>query len=206
MNFPSKLIEQAVTEFSRLPGIGEKTALRLVLHLMKQPKEKVEDLGHSLIDMRNNIRFCKDCYNIAEEELCQVCLSNSRNKEQVCVVESIREVIAIENTGVYMGLYHVLGGLISPVDGIGPEQLQIASLINRIQQKGIKEVIMAVNPNMEGDTTIFYISKKLKELPVTITSIARGVAFGGELEYTDDLTLARSLTQRLPYENFLINR
>lgn len=206
MNYPSQLIADAVAEFSRLPGIGEKTALRLVLHLLKQPTEKVEAFGDAIVRMRRDIRFCRDCFNIADADLCPVCLSSRRNTEQVCVVESIREVIAIENTGVYTGLYHVLGGLISPVDGIGPENLHIEALLKRIREKGIKEVIMALNPNMEGDTTIFYLSKKLRDMDVKITSIARGVAFGGELEYTDDLTLARSLTSRLPYENFLTQK
>ncbi len=206
MNFPSKLIEQAVSEFEKLPGIGKKTALRLVLHLLKQDKESVELFSDSIVRMRSQIRFCKNCHNISDNELCSICESLKRNHSLVCVVESIRDVIAIESTNQYHGLYHVLGGVISPLDGIGPEEVNIESLAVRCTNGEIKEVIMALNPTIEGDTTIFYISKKLQSLPVKITSIARGISFGGELEYVDDITLGRSIATRMPYENYLVHR
>ena len=205
MNFPSKLIEQAVTAFEKLPGIGKKTALRLVLHLLKQDVTAVEACGDAVVRMRKEIRFCKNCYNISDHELCSICENPKRNQTLVCVVESIRDVIAIESTNQYNGLYHVLGGVISPLEGIGPDELHIDSLPERCKDGSIKEVIMALNPTIEGDTTIFYLSKKLQSLPVKITSIARGVSFGGELEYVDDITLARSIATRLPYENYLMN-
>lgn len=204
INFSSQLITDAVAEFSKLPGIGQKTALRLVLHLLKQPEEKVQMFSGVVKKMREEIKYCKDCHNYSDSEICAICASNSRDRRKICVVENIRDVIAIENTSVYTGLYHVLGGVISPVDGIGPDQLNIQSLVTRIEKEKCTELIMALNPNMEGDTTLFFISKKVKDLPVKITSIARGVAFGGELEHTDDLTLARSLSNRLPFENYLV--
>lgn len=206
MNFPSKLIEQAVTEFEKLPGIGKKTALRLVLHLLKQDVATVDHFGDAIIRMRREIRFCKNCHNISDHELCSICENPKRNHALLCVVENIRDVIAIESTNQYNGLYHVLGGVISPLEGIGPEELNIESLAERCRQGAIKEVIMALNPTIEGDTTIFYLSKKLQSLPVKITSIARGISFGGELEYVDDITLARSIATRMPYENYLVNR
>lgn len=204
MNYSSKLIADAVAEFTRLPGIGEKTALRLVLHLLKQDKEKVNHFGHTISKMRNDIRFCERCHNVSDDSLCVICANVHRDASTVCLVESIRDVIAIENTNVYRGVYHVLGGVISPIDGIGPDQLQIQSLIDRVKSGAVKEIIMALSPTIEGDTTIFYVSKKLKDYPVHVSSIARGVAFGGELEYTDELTLARSIATRLPYENVLV--
>lgn len=204
LKYPSALIGNAVAAFSKLPGIGEKTALRLVLHLLRQEPEKVQAFSHAISVMRSEVRFCKKCHNVSDAEYCQICLSSSRDQSVVCVVESIREVIAIENTNIYHGTYHVLGGLISPVDGIGPDQLNVNGLMNRVAGEGIKEVIMALSPTIEGDTTIFYLSRKLKEYPVTITSIARGISFGGELEYADELTLARSITTRLPFENYLV--
>jgi recombination protein RecR len=204
MNFSSQLITDAVAEFTKLPGIGQKTALRLVLHLLKQPEEKVQMFSTVVKKMREEIKYCKDCHNYSDVDICAICASNTRDRKKICVVENIRDVIAIENTSVYAGLYHVLGGVISPVDGIGPDQLNIQSLLERIEKENCTELIMALNPNMEGDTTLFFISKKLKDLPVKITSIARGVAFGGELEYTDDLTLARSFSNRLPFENYLV--
>jgi len=204
MNFSSQLITDAVAEFTKLPGIGQKTALRLVLHLLKQPEEKVQMFSTVVKKMREEIKYCKDCHNYSDVDICAICASNTRDRKKICVVENIRDVIAIENTSVYAGLYHVLGGVISPVDGIGPDQLNIQSLLERIEKEKCTELIMALNPNMEGDTTLFFISKKLKDLPVKITSIARGVAFGGELEYTDDLTLARSFSNRLPFENYLV--
>ena len=203
MVFSSALIENAVNEFSRLPGIGKKTALRLVLHLLKQEPAQVQQFSDVIARMREQIRFCKDCHNVSDEDTCSICISHSRNKQVVCVVESIRDVMAIENTQQYNGLYHVLGGIISPLDGVGPDQLNIHSLVERVQQKGVTEVIMALNPTIEGDTTIYYLSRRLKELPVKITTIARGIAFGGELEYADEMTLARSISNRLPLESYV---
>ncbi len=204
MNFPSKLIEQAVNAFEKLPGIGKKTALRLVLHLLKQDVVAVEQFGDAIVRMRKEIKFCRDCHNIADHDLCSICENPKRNRSLLCVVENIRDVIAIESTNQYNGLYHVLGGVISPMEGIGPEELTIASLAERCGKGEVKEVIMALNPTIEGDTTIFYLSKKLQSLPVKITSIARGISFGGELEYVDDVTLARSIATRLPYESYMV--
>lgn len=203
MIFSSALIENAVNEFARLPGVGKKTALRLVLHLLKQDTAQVELFSETVARMRRQIKFCKHCHNVSDDETCSICANPSRHTNVVCVVESIRDVIAIENTQQFNGVYHVLGGIISPIDGIGPEQLNIHSLVERVQQQGVEEVIMALSPTIEGDTTIYYLSKKLKEWPVKITTIARGIAFGGELEYADEMTLARSLTNRLPLENYL---
>jgi recombination protein RecR len=204
MKYSSKLIADAVGEFTKLPGIGEKTALRLVLHLLKQDKDKVSHFGETVIKMRAEVKFCKTCHNVSDHELCDICSNPHRDHATVCLVETIRDVIAIENTNIYRGVYHVLGGIISPIDGVGPEKLNIPSLIQRAETKSINEVIMALNPTIEGDTTIFYISKKLRDLNVQITSIARGISFGGELEYTDEMTLARSIATRLPYENYLV--
>jgi recombination protein RecR len=204
MNYPSKLIAEAVAEFKRLPGIGEKTALRLVLHLLKQDEAKVARFSQAVEEMRNNIQTCRSCHNYSDEELCSVCSNPNRDVAVVCVVENIRDVIAIENTGTFRGLYHVLGGIISPVNGVGPDDLQIDSLVERIAKEGVEEVIMAISPTMEGDTTIYYISKVLQAHKVKLTTIARGISFGGELEYTDELTLARSLASRMPYENYLV--
>ncbi|NIG52265.1 recombination mediator RecR [Chitinophaga sp. Cy-1792] len=206
MVFSSALIENAVNEFSRLPGIGKKTALRLVLHLLKQEPAQVQQFSDVIARMREQIKFCKDCHNVSDEEICSICGSHTRNRQVVCVVESIRDVMAIENTQQYNGLYHVLGGIISPLDGVGPDQLNIHSLVERVKQKGVTEVIMALNPTIEGDTTIYYLSKKLKESPVKITTIARGIAFGGELEYADEMTLARSISNRLPLESYVQQR
>jgi recombination protein RecR len=203
MIFSSALIENAVNEFARMPGIGKKTALRLVLHLLKQEPSQVQQFSEVIARMRQQIRFCRQCHNVSDEDICSICASHSRKKELVCVVENIRDVMAIENTQQYNGLYHVLGGIISPIDGIGPDQLNIHSLVERVQQQGIAEVIMALSPTIEGDTTIYYLSKKLKDLPVRITTIARGIAFGGELEYADEMTLARSITNRLPLESYI---
>jgi recombination protein RecR len=206
MNFPSKLIEEAVTEFEKLPGIGKKTALRLVLYLLKQDTATVEQFTRAVDRMRKEIRFCNVCHNISDQELCSICANARRDHALICVVETIRDVIAIESTNQYPGLYHVLGGVISPMEGVGPDDLKIESLIRRCTSGNVKEVIMALNPTIEGDTTIFYISKKLQGLPVKITSIARGVSFGGELEYVDDVTLARSIVTRMPYENYLVKQ
>ncbi|MBS1624899.1 MAG: recombination protein RecR [Bacteroidetes bacterium] len=201
MKYSSKLIADAVSEFQKLPGIGEKTALRLVLHLLKQDKQKVAYFSEAVNRMRSEIKFCTRCQNVSDHELCDICGNNMRDQTQICLVESIRDIIAIENTNTYRGTYHVIGGVISPIDGVGPDQLNIPGLLERVQAGGIKEVIMALSPTIEGDTTIFYISRKLKDYDVQITSIARGVSFGGELEYTDELTLGRSIATRLPYEN-----
>jgi recombination protein RecR len=186
-----------------LPGIGKKTALRLVLHLLKQDPAQVKLFGEVVTRMRDQIKFCKICHNVSDQEICSICGNPSRNKALVCVVENIRDVMAIENTQQFNGTYHVLGGIISPIDGVGPEQLNIYTLVDRVQQQGIEEIIMALSPTIEGDTTIYYLSKKLKEFPVKITTIARGIAFGGELEYADEMTLARSISNRLPLENYV---
>jgi len=203
MSFSSNLLEQAVQEFAKLPGIGKKTALRLVLHLVKTSQQEVQQLGDSLIRMRNEMKFCKKCHNISDNELCNICSNTMRKKSLVCVVESIRDVIAIESTQQFSGTYHVLGGLISPLDGVGPDQLQIPSLIERVKQDGIEELIFALNPNIQGDTTLFYIHKKLAGIQIGITTISRGISFGGELEYADEMTLARSIQNRQPVTQYV---
>jgi recombination protein RecR len=212
MQFSSSLLENAVNEFARLPGIGKKTALRLVLHLLKQDTKEVNQFSEVLARMRSEIKFCHRCYNVADGDICSICANSARKQEVICVVESIRDVIAIESTQQYNGTYHVLGGVISPLDGIGPDQLHIASLVQRIEKEKTEELIFALNPNIQGDTTIYYIQKKLSALPATrpdtirITTIARGIAFGGELEYADEMTLARSLQNRLPIEKYVSNQ
>jgi recombination protein RecR len=203
MQFSSALLENAVSEFAKLPGIGKKTALRLVLHLLKQEPGKVEAFGEAIVKMRNEIKFCQRCFNVADADVCSICANTMRIQEIICVVENIRDVIAIESTQQFNGLYHVLGGIISPLDGIGPDQLNIEPLVQRIQQEKTEELIFALNPNIQGDTTIYYIQKKLQSIPVKITTIARGIAFGGELEYADEMTLARSITNRLPVEKYM---
>ncbi|NTW33622.1 MAG: recombination protein RecR [Bacteroidetes bacterium] len=202
--FPSKYLENAVNELSKLPGIGKKTALRLVLHLLKQAPEQTNSLGESLIKLRNEISFCNVCHNISDTETCLICSNPKRDKSLVCVVEDVRDVMAIENTNQYKGVYHILGGIISPMDGIGPGDLTIDSLVNKVAIGEVKEVIMALSATMEGDTTNFYIYKRLKEYDITITTIARGIAIGDDLEYTDEITLGRSILNRLPYENSLV--
>ena len=187
--------------FATLPGIGKKTALRLVLHLMSQPEQASEQFSEAIIKMRRNIKHCNICHNVADTEVCAICTSPKRNSQVVCIVETIRDVMAIEATGQFNGVYHVLGGVISPIEGVGPDDLNIDSLEKRVKDKKIKEVIMAISPTIEGDTTIFYISKKIKESEVKISTIARGISFGGELEYADELTLGRSIATRLPYQN-----
>jgi len=204
MNYPSKLIEAAVAEFKKLPGIGEKTALRLVLHLLKQDEDSVMHFSETISKMRKEVKECTQCHNLSDDLICNICSNKTRDKNVLCVVENIRDVIAIENTGTYRGLYHVLGGIISPVNGIGPDDLNIKNLEQRIFDNEIKEVIMAISPTMEGDTTIYYISKLLQKQEVKLSTIARGVSFGGELEYTDELTLARSIASRMPYENYIV--
>ena len=203
MIFSSKLIEDAVQEFSKLPGIGKKTALRMVLHLLKMEKEEVNGFSGALSRMRNEICFCNTCHNISDSDQCTICASPGRNKSQVCVVETIRDVIAIESTQQYNGLYHVLGGILSPLDGIGPEQLNVASLHERVKGEEVEELIMALSPTIEGDTTVYYIARQLSGLPIRITTIARGISFGGELEYADEMTLARSIAKRLPIDNYV---
>jgi recombination protein RecR len=205
MIFSSSLLENAVNEFAKLPGIGKKTALRLVLHLLKKDVGDVKTFSEVVLKMREEIHFCSRCRNIADKELCNICADRSRKQEIICVVETIRDVIAIESTQQYNGLYHVLGGIISPLDGVGPDELEIESLIRRVNEEKTEELIFALSPNIQGDTTIYYISKKLKDIPVKITTIARGIAFGGELEYADEMTLARSISNRMPVENYVGN-
>lgn len=204
MIYSSKLLENAVNAFGALPGIGKKSALRLVLHLLKEDLNESRHLADAIVKLREQIKFCQKCHHITDDHLCSICSNPARNKKQICVVETIREVLAFENTQQYNGTYHVLGGVISPIDGVGPDSLNIPNLLKRIGEDQVEEIIMALNPTTEGDTTIFYLSKILKDSSVKITSIARGVSFGGELEYVDDLTLARSLATRLPYESYLV--
>src|ERR1700760_166355 len=203
MNFSSKLLENAVAEFAKLPGVGQKTALRLVLHLLKQEKQDVELFSSSVTKLRNEIQFCETCHNISDSRICEICSAPKRDQSIICVVEDTRDVMAVENTNQYNGVYHVLGGLISPMDGIGPSDLEVDSLVARLTNSEIKEVIFALSATMEGDTTIFYLHKRLKHFEVNISTIARGIAFGGELEYVDEITLGRSIATRVPYENSL---
>jgi len=203
MNFSSKLLEDAVAEFSKLPGVGQKTALRLVLHLLKQDRAEVDRFSGAISKLRNEIQFCQTCHNISDQLICQICTAPKRDRGLVCVVEDTRDVMAIENTNQYNGLYHVLGGLISPMDGIGPSDLEVDTLVERLKDDEVKEVIFALSATMEGDTTLFYLNKRLKSFNITISTIARGIAFGGELEYVDELTLGRSIATRIPYENSL---
>ena len=199
MEYPSKLIEDAVNEVAKLPGIGRKTALRLVLHLVKEHENKTQLLTQALSKLRSEIKFCVTCHNIADENECAICRSHRRDRTLLCVVEESKDVMAIENTSQFIGVYHVLGGIISPVNGIGPSELAIDSLIKRVSNHGgeVKEVILALSPTMEGDTTAFYLHRKLKDFPVKITSIARGIPMGGDLEYADEITLGRSITSRI---------
>ncbi len=203
MIFSSSLLENAVNEFAKLPGIGKKTALRLVLHLIKQDETAVKQFSGAIAHMREAIKFCSRCHNISDTAICNICSNTSRKQELLCVVENIRDVIAIESTQQFNGLYHVLGGIISPLDGVGPEQLTINSLVSRVEKEIITEIIFALNANVQGDTTIYYINKKLKGVQVKITTIARGIAFGGELEYADEMTLAKSISNRIPVENYI---
>jgi recombination protein RecR len=204
--FPSKLLENAVEEFAKLPGIGRKTALRLVLHLLKYEQSEVEEFSDSMVRLKKEIKHCSVCHNISDTDVCSICQNHSRNEAIVCVVESIRDVLSVENTQQFNGLYHVLGGIISPMDGVGPADLEIDSLVERIKQGNIVEVILALSTTMEGDTTNFYIYKKLKEFEIKITTIARGVSVGGELEYTDELTLGRSIINRMNYSDSINHR
>ena len=199
MTFSSKLIEKAVEAFASLPGIGRKTALRLVLHLLKQDKTATEQFASALVAMREGIRECQVCHNLSDDALCQICADARRDRSLLCIVENIRDLMAIEGTGQYRGLYHVLGGIISPIEGVSPADLNIDSLLERIAQGEIKEVIMAISPSIEGETTVYYLSKKLQPSGVAVSAIARGVSFGGDLEYADELTLGRSIVARIPY-------
>jgi len=212
MLFSSQLLENAVNEFAKLPGIGKKSALRLVLHLLKQSENEVQHFSEVMAKMRNEIKFCHRCFNVADGDICSICANSMRKQEIICVVETIRDVIAIESTQQFNGTYHVLGGVISPLDGIGPDQLNITELIQRVQKEKTEEVIFALNPNIQGDTTIYYIQKKIAAAGGSdihlkrTTTIARGISFGGELEYADEMTLARSLQNRLPVENYVGNK
>ena len=200
MELPSKLLENAVNEMSQLPGIGKRTALRLVLHLLKQPAEQTEMLSSALTAMRNDIQYCKECNTISDAEICGICSNASRDKSIICVVEDVRDVMALENTGMFKGVYHVLGGKISPIEGVGPSQLKISSLVDKVKQGNVAEIIFALSSTMEGDTTNFYIYRQIKEYEVKTSTIARGIAVGDELEYADEVTLGRSLLNRIPFE------
>ena len=201
--YSSKLLNNAVEQFSILPGVGKRTALRLVLHLLKLDEEEVRDFAEAITELKNKINYCEICYNISDKVVCSLCSNSSRNSELICIVEDIRDVIAIENTGQYNGLYHVLGGVISPIDGIGPQDLNIDSLIDRLSKGNVQEVIMALGSTMEGDTTNFYLFKKVKDFPIKISTIARGMAIGDQIEYTDELTLGKSIRNRILYEQTL---
>ena len=198
--YPSYLLERAIKELSKLPGIGRRTALRLLLHQLRMPAEDTHALADSLHDLIDNIKYCRICHNISDSEVCEICSNSSRDNSTICVVENIRGVMSVENTGIYHGVYHVLGGIISPVDGIGPSQLEIASLVERVSQGGISEVILALSPTMEGDTTNFYILRQLEPYNVKITTLARGISVGDELEYADEVTLGRSLVNRIEFK------
>jgi recombination protein RecR len=203
MEFSSSLLENAVNEFAKLPGIGKKTALRMVLHFLKQDVQETENFSETISRMRRDIKFCQRCHNVSDADICSICANSLRNQRIICVVETLRDVIAIENTQQFSGTYHILGGIISPLDGIGPDQLQIESLVQRIQKEQTEELIFALSPNIQGDTTIYYIQKKIQQLPCRVTTIARGIAFGGELEYADELTLGRSLQNRMPVDRYI---
>ncbi|NIJ45316.1 recombination protein RecR [Wenyingzhuangia heitensis] len=203
MDFSSKLLENAVNEVSQLPGIGKRTALRLVLHLLRQPKEQTGYLTRALDNLVTDIKLCKNCYNISDVELCEICSSHKRDETTICVVEDVRDVMAIENTAQFQGMYHVLGGKISPMEGIGPNNLQIESLVDKVKAGKVKELVFALSSTMEGDTTNFYIYKQVKDLDIKISAIARGISVGDELEYADEVTLGRSILNRIPFENSL---
>jgi recombination protein RecR len=206
MNFPSKLIESAVEQFATLPGIGKKTALRLVLHLLKKNEHEVNLFGSTLIKMREQIKYCRSCHNISDTDICEICANPSRDRSTICVVQDIRDVLAIENTCQHRGVYHVLGGIISPMDGIGPGDLNIEPLVNKASSGEIKEIVLALSTTMEGDTTCFYLYRRLQDSGVSVSVIARGVSFGDELEYADEVTLGRSIVNRIPYSNSLSGR
>ena len=205
MEFSSKLIEKAVNEMSQLPGIGKRTALRLVLHLLKQPKEQTGFLSQALVSMREDIKYCASCHNISDSAMCEICANKNRNHQIVCIVEDIRDVMAIENTGQFRGVYHVLGGKISPIDGVGPSQLNISSLVEKVKSGAVNEIIFALSSTMEGDTTNFYIYKQITDCEIIISTIARGISVGDELEYADEVTLGRSILHRVPFEKSFKN-
>lgn len=200
MEFSSKLLESAVNEMSQLPGIGKRTALRLVLHLLRQPEEQTLKLSRALENMRSNIKFCKSCHNISDVDLCEICANPHRNKELICVVEDVKDVMAIENTSSFRGVYHVLGGKISPMDGVGPHDLNVTSLVEKVKLGEVKELIFALSSTMEGDTTNFYIFKQIQDYNIVTSTIARGISVGDELEYADEITLGRSIINRIPFE------
>jgi len=203
MNFSSKLVENAVNQLSSLPGIGKKSALRLVLHMIKQEKQNINQFGNSFIDLINNINYCSECFSISDNQKCEICSDQKRDKSTICVVEDIRVMMAVESTMQFKGVYHVLGGLISPMDGIGPSDIKVEELIQKVQNSEVKEIIFALSTTMEGDTTNFYLFRRLKDLNITISSIARGISIGDELEYADEITLGTAISSRLPYENSL---
>ena len=205
-NYPSKLLENAVNELAKLPGIGRKTALRLALHLLKKDVSEVEAFGSAIIKLRQEINYCRECFNISDSELCPICASPKRDHGVICVIENIRDVLAIENTGQFNGVYHILGGIISPIEGIGPEDLNIESLVKRVAKDGTSEIILALPATIEGDTTNFYLFKRLGEFNLRLTTIARGISVGDELEYTDEVTLGRSILNRTPYEMNLLRK
>lgn len=205
MEFSSKLLEAAVNEMAQLPGIGKRTALRLVLHLLKQPKEQTVFLSNALTTFREEIKYCESCHTISDVAVCEICSNAKRNHQLICVVEDVRDVMAIENTGQYRGIYHVLGGKISPMDGIGPSQLKINSLVEKVNSGEVEEILFALSSTMEGDTTNFYIYKQIKDSNVVTSTIARGIAVGDELEYADEVTLGRSILQRIPFESTFKN-
>jgi len=206
MDYSSKLLKQAVDEMSQLPGIGKRTALRLVLHLLRQPKDQTTRLTKSLDALRQEIKFCKNCFNISDNDICEICINPNRDKSLICVVEDVRDVMAIENTSQFKGVYHVLGGKISPMEGIGPRDLHIEPLVEKVKQGEVKELLFALSSTMEGDTTNFYIFKQIEGLPINLTTIARGIAVGDELQYADEVTLGRSILQRVPFESTLKNQ
>jgi recombination protein RecR len=205
-SYPSKIFEEAVNEFSKLPGIGHRSALRMVLHLLKQSPEQVEKFGNTFLKLKREIKYCRNCHNISDTDLCSICSNPKRDTALICIVEDVRDLIAVENTGQYFGLYHVLGGIISPMDGIGPSDLTVESLLEKLKQDSIKEVITALSTTMEGDTTVFYLYKKISQLnrDIKFSTIARGVSIGDDLEYADEVTLGRSILNRTPYENTLV--
>ena len=205
MEMSSKLLERAVAEISQLPGIGKRTALRLALHLLKQPVEQTQLLSSALQKMREEIQFCRECHNISDNDVCEICSNAARDRSVICVVEDIRDVMAIENTNLFKGIYHVLGGKISPIDGIGPGQLTIASLVEKVKAGTVKELIFALSSTMEGDTTNFYIYKQIKDTDIITSAIARGIGVGDELEFADEITLGRSILHRIPFENTMKN-
>ena len=205
MEMSSKLLERAVAEISQLPGIGKRTALRLALHLLKQPVEQTQLLSSALQRMREEIQFCRECHNISDADICEICCNDARDRSVICVVEDIRDVMAIENTNLFKGIYHVLGGKISPIDGIGPGQLTIASLVEKVKSGTVRELIFALSSTMEGDTTNFYIYKQIKDVDIVTSAIARGIGVGDELEFADEITLGRSILHRIPFENTMKN-